>query len=249
MSRGGRGRGRGGGPGRAGPPMSGLQSEVQGMVFFPAEPLEIFPEIDLPIPKSITYEEREALKLLREYKKSLKESPFYLELPPPPKDIERYSDRYQHRSTSKEHLSSVIADLSFFPEELHSAVDKTKTVKKPKKVNFNVDLEALNSLEKEEQDDGKVRPMLHFSNEAIHSYSCLAGKQNADEEEGAEGEDNEEAYDEEEDFEEETDYVDSYFDNGEGDEYDDDDGIFSSCHLIVPELSNETLIVDGGAVF
>ncbi|KAK9712070.1 hypothetical protein K7432_007394 [Basidiobolus ranarum] len=202
MSRGGRGRGRGGGgTGRAGPPMSGLQSEVQGLVFFPAEPLEIFPEIDLPIPKSITYEERESLKHLREYKKTLKESPFYLELPPPPKDIERYSDRYQRHNSSKEHLSSVITDLSFFPEELHVAFDKTKTAKKRKTVNFNMDLETLNSLEKEEQDDGKK----------------------ADDEEAAEGEDNEEINDEEEDFEEETDYVDSYFDNGEGDEYEDDD--------------------------
>ncbi|KAJ9067399.1 hypothetical protein DSO57_1039557 [Entomophthora muscae] len=124
----------------------------------------------------------------------LKTSQSYLRPPLPPKDIERYSDKYIKEKPVKRsaQLTHITTDMSFFPPELHSVIDKTKT-KKVKAVNQD-----FLKLLKDIKDDDK----------------------SGDEDEAEEEEAEEEEYIDEDELD--GDYADNYFDNGEMD--DDDDG-------------------------
>jgi DNA-directed RNA polymerase III subunit RPC7 len=51
--------------------------------------------MDVPIPRKPTSNEIQQWKLRKEYLSMVKDSPFHLTAPPPPPDIERYSDKYK----------------------------------------------------------------------------------------------------------------------------------------------------------
>jgi DNA-directed RNA polymerase III subunit RPC7 len=51
--------------------------------------------MDVPIPRKPTSNEIQEWKLRKEYLNMIKDSPFHLTAPPPPTDIERYSDKYK----------------------------------------------------------------------------------------------------------------------------------------------------------
>ena len=51
--------------------------------------------MDIPIPRKPTSNEIQEWKLRKEYLEMIKDSPFHLTAPPPPPDIERYSDKYK----------------------------------------------------------------------------------------------------------------------------------------------------------
>lgn len=51
--------------------------------------------MDVPIPRKPTSNEIQQWKLRKEYLSMIKDSPFHLTAPPPPPDIERYSDKYK----------------------------------------------------------------------------------------------------------------------------------------------------------
>ena len=133
-------------------------------------------------------------------------------------EIDRYSDKYLSKTAQsdqkRERLSSIVTNLAFFPEELHSvyepaAVSKTSTAVK-KSVSIKETLTHLDEIAMKEEE----------------------GKETGEKADGAEEDDDEDADEavyEEDEFEDETDYNASYFDNGEdyGD-YDDgnDEAVF-----------------------
>ncbi|KAI8379491.1 DNA-directed RNA polymerase III, subunit Rpc31 [Radiomyces spectabilis] len=208
MSRGGRGGfGRGGGGAQSGAmqlvSFDLLKDLGSGSLFNVQTAL--FPEMDVPIPRKSTATEETQWKLRKEYLTLIKNSPFHIQRPPPPPDIERYSDKYKSTETKKRSLRDISTDLDFFPEELMSIIDPSKAKKKRKKQVAQDDfgqLEAL--LNAEDKDDD--------------------GEDNDEEKEEGEGEENEEEYEDEEELVDDNDYNQTYFDNGEGEDMDDDDG-------------------------
>ncbi|KAJ1974134.1 hypothetical protein H4R34_004829, partial [Dimargaris verticillata] len=207
MSRGG---GRFGGAARRGP----MMAELAGNVF--KDPGNLYPEFDLPQRRPANAHEQEVLTLMRDYKAQLRTSPFYLDFPPTPPEVERYSDRYNAATKAKGTkplLKSLGLDVTFLPAELHPTVSSKKsTAARAKQVTVDgVDLQALDTLENAANSDDAD-----------------------DKEEAKAGEDPEiEIEEEEEDVEEENDYVVSYFDNGEGDDIDDD----SECNYVGPAFA------------
>ncbi|KAJ1834690.1 hypothetical protein LPJ63_001740 [Coemansia sp. RSA 2711] len=198
MSRG-RGRGRGGGQRRE---ISGLQSELTG-VNLPDPPPELFPKFDVPAVRSTTTEEKHINALMNKFRTDIKASVFYLQPPSPPREIERYSDRY-FTGAKEASLKDVKTDLLLFPEELQQVLSKRKI--KRAKATAESSEDVLKMLDKVKDSEGKE------------------GEKEGEEEASDEGEE----LVEEEDDEEENDYMDTYFDNGEGDDIgdmdDDDEG-------------------------
>ncbi|KAJ2904134.1 hypothetical protein GGI21_004333, partial [Coemansia aciculifera] len=136
--------------------------------------------------------------------------------PAPPRDVERYSDRYFKADTRRQQqsLRGLKTDLSLFPEELHrSLLGKTKSLRKKTAVDNGDDLmDALKGAKDDDEDgDGK--------SDGGSDAEKTDKEGDGDEELGDD--------DDEEDEEEGNDYLDSYFDNGEEDDMgdvDDDDG-------------------------
>ncbi|KAG2208465.1 DNA-directed RNA polymerase III, subunit Rpc31 [Mucor mucedo] len=210
MSRGGRGGGFGGGRG------GGQQGAMQLVSFDLMKDLgsgnlfnvntALFPEMDVPIPRKPTSNEIQEWKLRKEYLNMIKDSPFHLTAPPPPPDIERYSDKYKVVAP-KRSLREIETNLDFFPDELQVLLDP-KRRKKKQKVNTAQD------------EYGQIEALLNAE-----------GKDGDEDEEGEDGEkkddedaENDDEYEDEEELVDDNDYGQNYFDNGEGDDVDDDDG-------------------------
>ncbi|OZJ02996.1 hypothetical protein BZG36_03130 [Bifiguratus adelaidae] len=201
-----RGRGRGGRGGATSNTPFELLHDINNM--FATQSNSLFPEVDLPLLQKPAFYEEEQIKAMHQYKSKLKEYPFYVKTVPKRKDLERYSDRYKmDPNAERPTLKQLKTDLAFFPEELHSVIDPKKKVKvrrTSKAIDFDA-LEAMDAKEETNEDDGE--------------------KEETEKKEGDEGSSaEEEIEEEEEEAEEETDYGLSYFDNGEGDDIDDDDG-------------------------
>ncbi|KAF7729540.1 hypothetical protein EC973_004214 [Apophysomyces ossiformis] len=211
MSRGGRGGfGRGGGGGANSGAMQLVSFDLlkdlgSGSLFNVNTAL--FPEMDVPIPHKPSPTEKSQVKLREEYLKLVRDSPFHLQAPQPPPDIERYSDKYK-KAIVKRTLREIKTDYDFFPEELQSILDPSK-MKKKRKIQTEdeqINLDAILNEAAEEKDEDEEK-----------------GEDGEKKEGGSEGE-YEEDYEDEEELVDDNDYAQNYFDNGEGDEYDDDDG-------------------------
>ncbi|KAJ2358856.1 hypothetical protein IWW50_000299 [Coemansia erecta] len=207
MSRGGRGRGRGG----ARREMTGLQTELMGKNLFsdkPSEPPGLFPTYDVFAGRDATDEEKYVSALMNAYKMDMRASVFYLQAPPPPRDIERYSDRFA-KGTKHESLKDIQTDIALFPEELQSTVSRRKI--KRTKVAADAD-DVLKLLDKVRDESGDEEDE--------------EGEKKKKDGENSEDDEERLAEDEEEE-EEENDYMATYFDNGEDDDLgdgDDDEG-------------------------
>jgi len=170
---------------------------------------DLFPERPLQVQRDPTTREQEQLAASKRYRLALKASAFYLRPPPPPKDIERYSDRYKAGLDKPPSLQTITSNTSFFPEELHSILDPKKRVRARRdnydQANVMRDLEAL-------------------TNEAENGGAAGDEEDEDAEKEGQGSEAEEEDYEDEEDLVDENDYGQNYFDNGEADDIDDEDG-------------------------
>ncbi|KND03040.1 uncharacterized protein SPPG_02109 [Spizellomyces punctatus DAOM BR117] len=143
--RGGRGGGSGGGFGRGRGPDLGEDVEVT----YKETPL--FPDYKPHPFKQMTLPEQYMVDEWKVFLDSLRELPYYLDVPPPKPDIERYSDRFRKRTKeANKSLTGVPTDLAFFPEELHGVKDPSKSKTSAKLVKKDIDLKALDALEKEE---------------------------------------------------------------------------------------------------
>ncbi|KAG0166837.1 hypothetical protein DFQ30_006741 [Apophysomyces sp. BC1015] len=211
MSRGGRGGfGRGGGGGANSGAMQLVSFDLlkdlgSGSLFNVNTAL--FPEMDVPIPHKASSTEKSHSKLREEYLKLVRASPFNLQAAQPPTDIERYSDKYK-KAAVKRTLREIKTDFDFFPEELQSILDPSKMKKKRKVYDEEdqINLEALLDEAGEQKDDDEDKEGDGEKKEG-----------------GSEGE-YEEEYEDEEELVDDNDYAQNYFDNGEADDYDDDDG-------------------------
>jgi len=207
MSRGGRGRGRGGTSQGGNPAFGQFGSLASG-------DLNLLQELGMGLSatpnssrKSIFFSEdnlqfsKEDISRTSDYRTLLRamvDSPSYLRPPPPPRDIERYSDKYISASLDKGHndsLTHITTSLEYFPSELHSVVDRTRA-RRVKAVKVDI-LKQLNKISEE------------------------ADKVKAEESSEAEEEDMEDIYDEDDELD--GDYGDNYFDPGENDYEDVDD--------------------------
>ncbi|KAJ3298414.1 hypothetical protein HK104_010744 [Borealophlyctis nickersoniae] len=129
------------------------------IVQFREQPL--FPDYAPEPFREVSGEEDEMVETHKRFVEKLKESPYYLELPPPKPDIERYSDKFKRsraRALQKS-LTTIPTDLSFFPDELHSVKDTSKVKLGHKMFKKEVDLKALDALAKEEAEGGKGKKM------------------------------------------------------------------------------------------
>ncbi|KAJ3051372.1 hypothetical protein HK097_007649 [Rhizophlyctis rosea] len=200
MSRGGRGGWRGG-RGRGNQRGPELPDDV--VIKFREEPL--FPTYEPEAYREPLPDEDELLKISKQYLDKVQSLPYYIELPEPKRDVERYSDRFKNKRAERRKLKSLTkipANLAFFPEELHSVKDPSKRVA-AKKVKKDVDFNRLAALEKAEA-NGEI-----------------GAPQQAEEDEDAEGE-REEDYDEYDD-DEENDYGEDHWDEDKDAIGDDDD--------------------------
>ncbi|KAJ1957528.1 hypothetical protein EC988_000784 [Linderina pennispora] len=187
--------------------MSALQTELIGKSLFSKvdDESSVFPEYDVSTGKPPSREETHIAQLLSSYRQTLVTSMFYLQPPAPPRDIERFSDRFYTTDANRNpSLRTLKTSLDLFPDELHNVVSVKKRSKKSKSSGDGGDglLDALNGAKDDDDDD-----------------------EDSEKKEGEEDEEMEEIA--EEDEEEENDYMDSYFDNGEADDIDgmdDDEG-------------------------
>ncbi|KAJ2402933.1 hypothetical protein GGI23_000357 [Coemansia sp. RSA 2559] len=197
--------------------MSALQTELLGKSLFNKNDEAgggDFPEHDVTAGRASTKEEKHIAELAQEFRESVKSSVFYLHLPPPPRDVERYSDRYFKNQGSdyvQHPLKGLQTNVDLFPEELHTVLLKKRVKRTRVQVDGEDDL--LEVLKKTKDDDG--------DDDAEEGDKDKEKKDGESDDDGIEGEI------EEEEEEEENDYMDSYFDNGEEDDMgdvDDDDG-------------------------
>lgn len=141
-------------------------------------------------------------------------------------EIDRYSDKYVAHLRAQDKrgkIHAIVTDLSFFPEELHSAYNHemaqrlhSRLKTQPKKATF---LDTLAQLRELERADGAAE---NGGGDEGEGGGGGGGGRGGDEDD--EEEDEDEAVYEEEELEDETDYNVSYFDNGEdGGDYDDGD--------------------------
>ncbi|KAJ2756317.1 hypothetical protein H4S06_003313 [Coemansia sp. BCRC 34490] len=217
MSRG-RGRGWGNGTRRE---MSALQTELLGKSLFSKndEASGDFPEYEVPAGRGSTKEERHIAELAHKFREDVRASVFYLHLPPPPRDVERYSDRYfkgQGGGYVQHPLKGLQTDINLFPEELQSVVLKKRVKRTRKQADGGGEL--LEVLKKTKDDDGDD------DDDEEEDGDKEKKKKKKDDESDDEAVDGEL---EEEEEEEENDYMDTYFDNGEEDDIgdiDDDEG-------------------------
>ncbi|ORX68207.1 hypothetical protein DL89DRAFT_294129 [Linderina pennispora] len=127
MSRGG-GRGRGRGTRRE---MSALQTELIGKSLFSKvdDESSVFPEYDVSTGKPPSREETHIAQLLSSYRQTLVTSMFYLQPPAPPRDIERFSDRFYTTDANRNpSLRTLKTSLDLFPDELHNEDEEMEEI-------------------------------------------------------------------------------------------------------------------------
>ncbi|KAJ2163117.1 hypothetical protein GGF46_000046 [Coemansia sp. RSA 552] len=193
-----------------------LQTEFLGKNIFDKakDMLEIFPEFDVAAGRPATSEEQQIARLLDELRSDMQASMFYLQPPPPPRDIERYSDRYFNQGGHGRHsLRDLKTDVDLFPEELQPVLAKKRSGRRGPK------------SQRQQPDD--IMDLLKDARDSDSDDQADGVKKKAgSDEEGSEVGDAE-LVENEEDEEEGNDYLDTYFDNGEDDDMgdlDDDDG-------------------------
>ncbi|KAJ2554667.1 hypothetical protein EV175_002516 [Coemansia sp. RSA 1933] len=203
--------------------MSALQTELLGKSLFSKNEEAnggAFPDHDVTAGRESTKEERHIAELAQEFRETVRSSAFYLRLPPPPRDVERYSDRYFKNQGSgyvQHPLKGLQTNVDLFPEELHAVVLKKRVKRTRVQADGEDDLLEVLKKAKDDDDDGDG----DGDAEDGDKEKGKEKKEGQSDDDGVEGEI------EEEEEEEENDYMDSYFDNGEEDDMgdmDDDDG-------------------------
>ncbi|KAF0515236.1 DNA-directed RNA polymerase III subunit rpc7 [Gigaspora margarita] len=165
-------------------------------------------EFEDPVPP--TDSEQSTLYALVGYKAALKDSAFYISAPPPPSEIQRYSDQFKKKKTSRS-LRDIKTDIAFFPDELHCVKDESLTstvttnIAIQKRVAFDLDQTFGDLLAQEDKEQTKKQDT--GAENEFEKYTDM-----------------DQFLQEEDELADATDYVESYFDNGEGDDLDDDGG-------------------------
>ncbi|OLL25974.1 DNA-directed RNA polymerase III subunit rpc31 [Neolecta irregularis DAH-3] len=197
MSRGGRAGFRGGRGG--GPQLSFEDRDLKPKT----DPMELYPEANIPLQASLSPVERLQNRLQKEIVAEIQSifRPPQTAVDIKNDGIQRYSDRHLARYKIWS-LKELPLDERYFPEELHSVFvsSKKRVIKKSR----TIDIQTFLDLTVQETEENNVE---------------IAEGEGAEEEEEANAD-----QDEEFGADEENDYGDNYFDNGEGDDDFGDDG-------------------------
>jgi len=112
----------------------------------PAPP-PLFPEVNIPDPPLITLLDVYMLRKIRELRRRLRDSPFYVLCSQPKSEIERYSDK-KIFALAKPQVSSVIKLVeSYYPKELQS--EKPPAIKSAGRLRNKADVSTLEQQENE----------------------------------------------------------------------------------------------------
>ncbi|TSK34756.1 DNA-directed RNA polymerase III subunit RPC7-like [Bagarius yarrelli] len=168
------------------------------------QPTPLFPPLEhKPLPLQTGEEAEYMLALKQEFRGAMKTLPFYIRPAAPKKDVERYSDKYQHTEPS-DNTIEWRPDWKRLPKELRVRVKRP-----PPSERCSVTAKSLKQPQVDKEIIQKLETLEKKEEEVISDEEEGEKKKNEDEEAEVE-----EEYDEEE-FEEETDYIMSYFDDGE----------------------------------
>lgn len=182
-----------------------------------SQPPPLFPPLEFrPVPLPTGDEWDYMLLLKQEFRGTMRDSPYYIKPQDKKKDIERYSDKYRMANNS-DNTIGWMPDWKRLPKELRIRVKKPGDV--TARVGMKPNLQAAKTVSKKD-----VEVVTQRLAELEQKETEAASGDENEEEEGEEEVDEEEYYDEE-DQEEGTDYIVSYFDNGEDDMNDEDDGL------------------------
>ncbi|KAJ1536408.1 hypothetical protein HK096_010860 [Nowakowskiella sp. JEL0078] len=104
--------------------------------------------IQLP-PFNTNEREKYFYAIERDMQRTFLTSPLYIDFQKAKPDIDRYSDKYKQKVVSRKSISSVSADLDFFPSELHSVYDPSRSggSKSVRKTIHQFNLDALADAE------------------------------------------------------------------------------------------------------
>ncbi|CAG8668303.1 15393_t:CDS:2, partial [Racocetra persica] len=150
-------------------------------------------------PVGPTDNEQLTLYALIGYKAALKDSAFYISAPPPPTEIQRYSDQFKKKKTPHS-LRDIKTDIGFFPEELHCVKDESlastisTNIGSQKKATFDLDQTFGDLLAQEDKEQTKKQDTV-VENE-FEKYADM-----------------DQFLQEEDELADATDYVENYFDN------------------------------------
>ncbi|XP_071795310.1 DNA-directed RNA polymerase III subunit RPC7-like [Asterias amurensis] len=184
-----------------------------------SQPPPHFPPLEFrPVPLPTGEEWSYMLLLKQEFRATMKDSPYYIKPQDKKKDIARYSDKYRLGSNTDNTIGWT-PYWKHLPKELRIRVRKPGMLTTSKSA-VKPNLQAAKKVTKE---DVEVVTKQLAELEKKETETAASGDEKQDEEEEEEIE--EEEYYDEEDQEEGTDYIMSYFDNGEEDMNDDDDGL------------------------
>ncbi|KAJ3134082.1 hypothetical protein HDU90_005430 [Geranomyces variabilis] len=153
------GRGGGGGGGGFGARRNGPDLPDDLEITYKETPL--FPEYQVNPFTPLSPAEQQAVDDRNAFTESLKDLPYYIDIPPPKPDIERYSDRFRKRKPNKKNNNNTFAlvptSLSFFPDELHSVKDaSSKQHATTKLVRRDINLETLGARAAMLDEEGRV---------------------------------------------------------------------------------------------
>jgi DNA-directed RNA polymerase III subunit RPC7 len=105
----------------------------------PTKPQERFPDMEIPALKKLSEDEKLEVKFYKEMQELFQDSPFYISTEAQRAKmtdgdgVERFGDRYKPKPKAAQSLADLHADLSFFPEELHSVLQHAGGVRKKRK--------------------------------------------------------------------------------------------------------------------
>ncbi|KXN92127.1 hypothetical protein AN958_09219 [Leucoagaricus sp. SymC.cos] len=192
--RGGRGGGRGGFGGAAALPPMGLSfADIQNLS---RDPTQLYPARHLPVFTDPGKDENSAVELQLGFVQRLRESPYYIVERTKNNELPRYSDKYRPSSATQPTLRKRDLNPGFFPaevfEDYFNPRRKRKAHGKSKSSTSVIDLDELDEDDNEED--------------------------KSDNERGSQASEEQEDYDVDEEYD--NDYAENYFDNGEGDDFD-----------------------------
>jgi len=129
------------------PSSSNTSAPAKKVVKEPPAPPPLFPEINIPDPPLITLIDVYMLRKIRELRRRLRDSPFYVLCSQPKSEIERYSEK-KLVALAKPQISSVIKLVeTYYPKELQS--DKPPVVKSAGRLRNKADVSTLEQQENE----------------------------------------------------------------------------------------------------
>ncbi|KAI3631136.1 hypothetical protein MIR68_010626 [Amoeboaphelidium protococcarum] len=203
----------------------------------PQGPRQTYPPIDF-VPDVSLDQLREEVQWQIELVEQWRQSPFYTFIDDYQKQqqsknnnsnnnnqVERYSDMFRVKELERRPLDQVVADQSLFPTELFVAASAQRRMKQQQQARFGqLDMmKALNDTVAQARQGGGSTAQSAGGRKNTQS----GGGDEQDNGQGVDDEDDDQQQQQEEeldisDEEEENDYIESYFDNGEGDDLSED---------------------------